>query len=142
MTVSGEPHREDPGGTMHTPESADEALDEHFGDRPEARALFEAIRAELAAVGTTEIRVSKSQVAFRRRHNVAVVWVPERYLGPGRGAPLVLTLSFRRRDPSPRWKEIVDVGGGRYTHHVELTSTDQVDHEIHEWLAEAWAAAG
>lgn len=114
-------------------------LDEFFAGREEARALFEAVRAEVAALGTAEVRVSKSQVALWHGHNVAVVWTPDRYRKST--APLVLTVSLRRRDSSPRWKEIVPVSGGRYTHHLELRSDGEIDDEVRGWLAEAWAIA-
>lgn len=114
-------------------------LDEFFAGREEARALFEVLRAEVAALGDVEVRVSKSQVAFWHDHNVAVVWTPDRY---HKGtAPLVLTVSLRRRDPSPRWKEVVPVSGGRYTHHLELRSAEEIDDDVRGWLAEAWAIA-
>lgn len=114
-------------------------LDELFSGRDEARALFEAVRAEVERLGEVETRVSKSQVAFRHDHNVAVVWTPDRYRKGT--APLVLTVSLRRRDPSPRWKEVVPVSGGRYTHHLELRSANEIDDEVQGWLAEAWAIA-
>lgn len=114
-------------------------LDGFFAGREQARALFEMVRVELEALGPTEVRVSKSQVALRHGHNVAVVWTPDRYRKST--APLVLTVSLRRRDTSSRWREVVPVSGGRYTHHLELRSPDDVDQEVRGWLAEAWAIA-
>jgi hypothetical protein len=55
---------------------------------------------------------------------------------------LVLTLSLRRRDASPRWKEIVEPAKGRFTHHLELRSPDEIDAEVRAWLARAWSGAG
>ena len=46
-------------------------------------------------MGKLTIRVTKSQVAFRRRKNVAVAWMPGKYLKAST-APLVLTLSLER----------------------------------------------
>jgi len=84
--------------------------------------------------------VTKSQVAFRRRRAFAWAWMPGAYLR-GQVAPLVLTLSFRRREPSPRWKEVVESYPGRFAHHLELRSTAEIDDEVRAWLQEAWAAA-
>jgi hypothetical protein len=39
---------------------------------------------------------------------------------------------------SPRWKEIVEPAPGRFTHHLELHSTADVDDEVQSWLQEAW----
>lgn len=91
-------------------------LDEFFAGRPGSRAIFDALRAAVDALGNASVGVSKSQA---------------------RGAPLVLTLGFRARDPSPRWKEIVEPAPGRFTHHLELWSADDIDDEVVEWLRRA-----
>lgn len=112
-----------------------------FEGQPKALRLFEAVRTAIEAIGPAEIRVTKSQVAFRRRKNFALVWRPEQYLKRP-AAPLVLTLSFRERKPSARWKEITEAAPGRYSHHLELYKVKEVDAEVRGWLREAWEAAG
>ena len=84
--------------------------------------------------------MTKSQIAFRRRKAFAWVWIPGKYLR-GRTAPLVLTFVFRSRNASPRWKEIVEPAAGRFTHHLELYRTEDIDEEVLGWLREAWDAA-
>ena len=81
-------------------------LDEFFAGGDASRQLFDALQAEISALGNVELRVTKSQVAFRWRIAFAWAWMPGQYLRR-KVAPLVLTLSLRRRDASPRWKEIV-----------------------------------
>jgi len=115
-------------------------LDDFFAGRDESRLIFDALRAAVAAVGKAELRVTKSQVAFRRRRAFAWAWIPGTYLR-GRHAPLVLTVSLRRRDSSTRWKEIVEPTLGRFTHHLELRSSADIDDEVLSWLQEAWADA-
>ena len=115
-------------------------LDEYFAGQPDSRLIFDALRSAVDALGPVQIRVTKSQVAFRRQRAFAWAWMPGMYLR-GKHAPLVLTLSLRRRDPSPRWKEIVEPAPGRFTHHLELRSTADIDDEVRSWLQEAWAAA-
>ena len=102
--------------------------------------LFKAVRSALDGIGPAEIHVTKSQIAFRRRRAFAWVWMPGQYLR-GKTAPLVLTLAFRYRSISPRWKEIVEPAPGRYTHHLELYTIDDIDEEVRSWLREAWTAA-
>lgn len=116
-------------------------LDAFFTGHEAARPLFDALRDMIATIGEADIRVSKSQVAFSRRRTFARAWAPDRYLGAGH-APLVLTLGFRRRDPSPRWKQIVEPKPGRFTHHLELHSAAEIDDEVRAWLQQAWDAAG
>ena len=115
-------------------------LDDFFAGQEESRIIFEALRSKLDAVGKAELRVTKSQVAFRRRRAFAWAWMPGTYLR-GRNAPLVLTISLRRKDPSTRWKEIVEPTPGRFTHHLELRSPTDIDDEVRSWLQEAFADA-
>ncbi len=116
-------------------------VDEFFAGHEESRLLFEAVRQAMEAVGPAGIRVSKSQIAFRRGKVFAWVWRPGQYLR-GAVAPLVLTLSFRHRDVSPRWKQVVEPSPGRFTHHLELYSKLDIDDEAQHWLRDAWQAAG
>ncbi len=119
------------------------SLDEFFEGYPESRRLFDTLFAEIERLGEVEIRVGKSQVAFRRGKNFAFAWTPARHLKGNRNiAPLVLTVGFRHKDPSPRWKEIVEPYPGRFTHHLELFSTEDIDDEVRHWLRVAWEAAG
>ena len=78
-----------------------------FAGYEAARPLFAALRVAIAALGPAEMRVGRSQIAFRRRVAFAWAWVPGRYLRGGH-APLVLSVALRRRDDSPRWKQIVE----------------------------------
>jgi hypothetical protein len=67
--------------------------------------------------------------------------MPEQYLHRS-AAPLVLTVGLRRRDPSPRWKQVVEPAPGRFTHHLVLYATADLDDEVRGWLREAWEEAG
>ena len=115
-------------------------LNEFFAGYEASRPIFEALREAIEELGPSEIRVTKSQVAFYRRKAFAWAWMPDPYLHSNH-APLVLTLSFRYRDPSPRWKEIVEPKPGRFTHHLQLYSPADIDDEVRDWLRAAWEAA-
>jgi hypothetical protein len=115
-------------------------LDEFLCGQEASRRIFDVLSAAIATLGPAEVRVTKSQVAFRRGKAFAWAWVPGMYLR-GRGAPLVLTLSFPERSTSPRWKQIVEPAPGRFTHHLELWSEAEIDAEVCGWLREAWDAA-
>ena len=116
-------------------------LDEFFDGKTIPRKLFEAISREVSLLGESSIRVSKSQIAFRRRRNFALVWMPSKYL-KGSVAPLVLTLSFPQQDSSPRWKQITQVASlRRFTHHLELHKVEDIDEQVITWLRSAWEAA-
>ncbi len=114
--------------------------EEFFTGHALAEQLFLAIRREVEAIGEASLRVTKSQIAFRRRRNFAWVWMPGLYLR-GPVAPLVLTLALPWRDGSPRWKAIVEPVPGRFTHHLELNDPADIDEEVRDWLRRAWQAA-
>jgi hypothetical protein len=115
-------------------------LDRFFAGQPLSRRLFDAVLRAMDPIGPVTLRVTKSQVAFRRRRAFAWAWMPRQYLR-GDLAPLVLTFGLLRRDASPRWKEIVQPVKGRFTHHLELNTEGDIDAEVRSWLYEAWVAA-
>jgi hypothetical protein len=112
-----------------------------FADWPESAKIFEALRTAVENLGETKMRVTKSQIAFRRRTGFAWAWVPGRYLG-GNRPPLVLSIALRHRDPSLRWKQVVEPARGRFMHHLELTKAADLDDQVRLWLHEAWVEAG
>lgn len=116
------------------------SIDEYFKGYESSWPMFDALCSEINSLGPVEMRVTQSQVAFSRRIAFAWAWVPARYLRV-RVAPLVLTLALRRRDTSPRWKEVVEPVPGRFTHHLELFSVEEIDDEVRGWLREAWTEA-
>lgn len=115
-------------------------LDEYFAGHEASRPLYDALHAAVRALGSVGVRVTKSQVAFRRTRAFAWAWIPDRYLKGGH-APLVLTVALCRRDTSPRWKEVVEPAAGRFTHHLELRAPADVDAQVRRWLREAWEQA-
>lgn len=127
-------------------------LDEFFDGWVASRLIFDAIIEAVGALDTApagpladgepvvEVRVTKSQVAFGRRDAFAWAWIPDRYLR-GEHAPLVLSISLPERDTSPRWKQVVEPSPGRFMHHLELWSPEDVDAEVRGWLHAAWEAA-
>ena len=115
-------------------------LDEYFDGYEESRQLFEVLYAEIRSFGSTDLRVTKSQIAFHHGKAFAWVWIPDKYLHR-KSAPLVLTLGFRYKDTSPRWKEIVEPRPGRFTHHLELYSAQDIDDQVRDWLRQAWMEA-
>jgi hypothetical protein len=116
---------------------ANMTLDQFFAGQEQSRQLFEIVRREVEGLGETSMRITKSQVAFRRRRGFAWVWMPGMYL-KRETPPLVLTLSLPQWDGSPRWKEIVEPYPGRFTHHLELRDPAEIDDEVRSWLKEAW----
>jgi hypothetical protein len=87
------------------------------------------------------IRVTGSQVSYRRRRALAWTWLPGRWLRMPT-AEVVLSISLPREDPSPRWKQVAHPTPRAWMHHLEIGSESDLDDDVAGWLAEAWAAAG
>jgi uncharacterized protein DUF5655 len=96
-------------------------------------AVFERLRGLLP---DADVRVTRSQIAFRQRRAFAWLWRPRRWLGR-RAAEIVLSVGLPRRDASLRWKEVVQPTPRLWMHHLELGSVDEVDDEVAGWLREA-----
>ena len=116
------------------------SLDQYFDGYGESREIFDCLRAIIEAMGPVEMRVMESQIAFYRNRAFALAWMPGKYR-PGRESSLILTLSLRRRDLSPRWRVVVPLTRDRFTHHLELHSENEIDDQVCQWLQEAWILA-
>lgn len=89
-----------------------------------------------------DIRVQKTQISFFDGRMFACASflrvrrareLPERYL--------VVTFGLDHKEHSPRILAAVEPYPGRWTHHVAISRTDEVDDELMGWLAEAAAFA-
>lgn len=109
-----------------------------FEGDPLGRAVFDLVADRIDECGGAELRVARTQVGWARRRGFAFLWNPQRWLGE-RGAPLVLTVALASRDPSPRWKEVVEVRPGVFNHHLEIRSVGEVDDEVLGWVDQAYA---
>ena len=113
---------------------------EFFAGSPPGLQIYEAVAAVVADLGPHEVRVSRSQIAFRRRRGFAYVWRPGRYVRSD--VPAVLSLGLPHELASPRFKDVVHPAPATWMHHLELDDATQVDAEVAGWLAAAYGAAG
>lgn len=102
--------------------------------------VFERVSSALAELGEFEIRVTKSQIAFRRRRGFAFLWDPGQYLDTQ--VRVVLSLALGNRHDSTRFKEVVHPSMHVWMHHLEVGSVEEVDGEVVGWLGEAYQAGG
>ena len=112
-----------------------------FADQPLGLAAYNRVLETLAPEGPIEVRVSKSQVSFRRRRGFAYLWLPGRYLSRP-DAEVVLSIALGHHVESPRWKQVVEPTPGRWMHHLEIRDITDIDEEVVQWLREAAARAG
>jgi hypothetical protein len=113
---------------------------ELFAGSPDGLTLYRAIADLATSLGPVDVRVTKSQIALRRRTGFAYVWRPDRYLRTT--VPAVLSLALPREVTSARWKEVAHPSSRVWMHHLELRDVADVDQEVAAWLHEAYAAAG
>ncbi|AXE24908.1 hypothetical protein C0216_16910 [Streptomyces globosus] len=111
--------------------------EEFFEGCDRGLALYEAVAEAVAALGSdaTGIRVTRSQIAFRRRRGFAWVWRPDRYVRSS--APAVLSIALPCRVESDRFKSVVHPAPDVWMHHIELYDPAEVDAEVRAWLAAA-----
>ena len=127
--------------TLDGPGTPPTTVAEFFADTPLGVQIHDAVCAALADHDPpVEVRVSKSQVAFRARRGFAWLWRPPMYLR-NPAADVVLSIALERKDPSPRFKEVVHPSPGFWQHHLELHDVSDIDGEVVAWLREARDAA-
>jgi hypothetical protein len=129
-----------PGETSGAPSARTPA--EFFAAIPLGLEVFERVLAILRGHGPVSVRVSRSQVAFRRRRGFAYLWLPEQYLGPRSAGVVVLSFALGRADASARLKEVVRVAPTHWMHHLEIRDAAAVDDVVAAWLREAADRAG
>jgi hypothetical protein len=126
--VAGEPAGSDPAEAF-------------FAGLPRSLEVYSRVRAVLGGLPGVTTRVTRSQVAFRRRRGFAWLWLPGRWLAKP-GAEVVLSIGLDRRHPSSRFKEVVQPARNVWVHHLEVRSADEIDEEVAGWLREAYQRRG
>ncbi len=97
-----------------------------FNTVPERIPLYEAIREALVGVGDVHIKVAKTQISFSDRYMFAAVSLPRRKKDKG----LLLTLGLPRRVNSERIWQATEPYPGRWTHHILIVSSAELDEEM------------
>lgn len=112
---------------------------EFFHGSPLGLAIYQAVASSTQGLGAVQVRVSKSQISFRRQRGFAYLWRPGQYVRSN--VPTVLSIALPRKLESPRIKEVAHPAPGVWMHHIELHHPTELDAELNEWLREAYEAA-
>lgn len=112
-----------------------------FDSRPGALPLYELFeRKVLSEIGSVEVKVQKTQIAFSNRHNFAFVsFLPVRKKRERPEAYIVVTFGLGYRVDSSRIDVAVEPYPGRWTHHVLISGAEEIDEELLGWVKEAAA---
>lgn len=110
-----------------------------FENHLEALPLYEAFEAQVERLGEVSIRVQKTQITFSNRHNFAFVsFLPARKAKNRPKVYITVTFGLGRRVDSPRIDIATEPYPNRWTHHVLVSSTEEIDNELMGWIREAY----
>jgi len=107
-------------------------LEEYFATaRPEARPIFETINAHLVTLdGDLIVDPLSKKILFKNGPTIAILESMTKWVAVG--------FTLRRRITGKRFSRKVVDYQGKFYHVVNLTSPEQVDTELLDWLTEAF----
>ena len=124
---------------MHTPEHYTSDVLFFFAGHPLELTLYQALFTRLDAMFPEgAIRVQRTQISFYGRHLFAAASMPVRRKKGWPKACLMVSIGLGRRLDSSRAAAAVEPYPGRWTNHVLLTRSEEVDEELLGWLEQAW----
>lgn len=98
-------------------------------------AVFEAVEARIAALGESQLAVTKSQISWGNPLKFAFLSLPRL---PAPDGALTLTFGLDRRLDHPRIFQSVEPYPHRWTHHVILAAPVDVDDAVTEFLRQSY----
>ena len=112
-----------------------------FEKDPAMLPVYEALETKiLAAVENTSIRVQKTQITFTNpKVYAAVSFLPARKKAMRPAHYITLTLGLNRKLASPRVDAASEPYPSRWTHHLMISSINEIDGELMAWICEAAA---
>lgn len=110
-----------------------------FDGRMAALPLYEAFeRKVLTELNSVNIKVQKTQITFSNRRNFAAVsFLPVRKAKDRPKTYIVVSFGLGYRMESPRIDAAVEPYPNRWTHHVLISSVDEINDELMGWIKEA-----
>ncbi|MBQ2956200.1 MAG: hypothetical protein IJE08_07050 [Clostridia bacterium] len=112
-----------------------------FFDRsPESIPLYEALEsAILSLFPAASVRVQKTQISFDDPRLFACVSPPRSKIRTEDDPRMIVTFGLAYRLDSPRVQQAAEPYPGRWTHHVPLRNTDEIDTKLMGWITESHA---
>ncbi|MCI9681980.1 MAG: hypothetical protein HFI26_11410 [Lachnospiraceae bacterium] len=110
-----------------------------FDKHPEALPLYEALEERiLAEIRDVKIKVQKTQITFSNKRNFAFVsFLPVRKAGERPDIYIAVTFGLSYRKESPRIDAATEPYPNRWTHHMLISQTEEIDDELMGWIEEA-----
>ena len=112
-----------------------------FDEKPAALPLYEEFAKRLLAeVDNVTIKVRKTQISFSNKYNFAFVsLLPVRKAKERPETWITVTFGLRYKKESPRIDVASEPYPNRWTHHMLISSVDEIDDELMGWIKEAAA---
>ena len=110
-----------------------------FNEHPAALPLYETfMKRLLAEVGNVTVKVQKTQISFSNKYNFAFVsFLPVRKTKERSKVYITISFGLRYRKESPRIDAASEPYPNRWTHHMLISSAEEIDNELMEWIKEA-----
>ena len=110
-----------------------------FSEKPAALPLYEAFAKRLLAeIDNVMIKVQKTQISFSNKYNFAFVsFLPVRKAKERPKTYITVTFGLRYKKESPRIDAASEPYPNRWTHHMLIASTEEIDDELMGWIKEA-----
>ena len=111
-----------------------QVLDEiYMGPKAGLRSIHDKLMQSIEQFGQFEITPKKGYISLRRKRQFAM-------LGPGTNTRFELGINIKHLDDDERL--IAQPAGGMCNYKIRLTSPDQVDQQVINWVRMAFEAAG
>lgn len=110
-----------------------------FGEHMEALPIYERLEEQIRArIPEAKIKVAKTQITFANQRGFAFVsFHPCRKAKARPAVWMTVTFGLGYRRESPRIDVATEPYPNRWTHHVMLTSPEDIDEELMNWIWEA-----
>ncbi|MBC8535308.1 DUF5655 domain-containing protein [Feifania hominis] len=110
-----------------------------FDKLPAALPLFEALDERIASeLGASTRKVQRTQITYKNRYNFACISLPVRRVKGWPEVCIIVTFGLGRRLLSARIAVATEPYPNRWTHHVTVSDTQEIDAELMGWLREAY----
>ena len=112
-----------------------------FNEKPAALPLYEAFEQRLLAkIGEVTVKVQKTQISFSNKHNFTFVsLLPVRKAKDRPETYITVSFGLEYRKESPRIDAASEPYPNRWTHHVMISTVEEIDDELMSWIKEAAA---
>ena len=110
-----------------------------FNEKPAALPLYEVFAPRIfAEIDNVTVKVQKTQISFANKHNFAFAsLLPVRRVKERPEVYITVSFGLSYKKESPRIDVATEPYPNRWTHHVLISSPEEIDDELMSWIKEA-----